>query len=858
MSYTASQVNTLFQTILQRPADIAAINTFAGRPTDQDAQIRTQIETSNEAAVNVNPIVRLYQGAFNRLPDTAGLQANVTNYTNGYNINATATAFLAGPEAAAIFGSANPTVTTSFVSTVYQNALNRTAGASETAYWVSTGKSAGQVLAEISNSQEAVNKLAVPTISFLDAQATSTTSLGGSGNSSVTGTLYNQTATNFVFDGGANAIVGSVNNDTASTTGGSVNAGDTLNFGGGTDTLNIDVSGAAVGGVPTTINGLEVINVIGNRANTLNFSTANGLALATIRNSTTGGDAITLKAGVLGGLDNVVAAATETFTFTGTPTFGSVAVANGTSVDAVALNNASITTLNVLSTGSTGSTATNVIRSLTSTGTETTINVSGDKAVTIGTATAAGIDASVTTFNAANLTGAGVTVTVGTSDIAVTGGSGNDKFIFLGTSLTSADTVVGGLGTDSVQVAGADYALATNETVKALNTKVSGVEQLEFVGAGATTIDGNTFTNAAITNLLFNTTAADIIDNAGSARLYTFGETNTGNATFNLKSGATAVNLSLEAIASDPTAIATLAVNAAADAPAGTASTINITSNLAAGAAATAANAITTLTANAGSTVNLGGAQDITIGTLTNGGTISGGAFTGKFILTNGSTGNDLILLGSGGSELNTGAGNDTISVVGGTNLINGGDGVDTISLGSGSDTVTLASTSANRDLVNTFSISADKLAFGTAATTLNTAQGGAAVVTNDTTTAGAGGGAYTLTGVTSANADVIKLQSGASLTSGTNGGDLNASIDGTELLKALTSNAGADTYTGITATNGNSTILLATQGTTTYVYQAVEANADGLYTAAEIQLVGALTNVSAANFTTTNFTVLA
>ena len=97
--------------------------------------------------------------------------------------------------------------------------------------------------------------------------------------------------------------------------------------------------------------------------------------------------------------------------------------------------------------------------------------------------------------------------------------------------------------------------------------------------------------------------------------------------------------------------------------------------------------------------------------------------------------------------------------------------------------------------------------------------------------------GAYVFTGGTFANADIVVLGSGAALTSGANGGDLSLttapSLNGTELLKALTDGTAADTYIAIAAASAsNQAYLLDYQGGNAYPYHANDADASGTFVA--------------------------
>jgi Ca2+-binding RTX toxin-like protein len=237
--------------------------------------------------------------------------------------------------------------------------------------------------------------------------------------------------------------------------------------------------------------------------------------------------------------------------------------------------------------------------------------------------------------------------------------------------------------------------------------------------------------------------------------------------------------------------------------------------------------------------------------------TITGDTVTGSTINASGITVDGfeealVTLVGSAGGDSLTGSAyGDTINGLAGNDVIIGGAGGDTIDGGAGVDTITLGTTAdvdnvkmetvklaANLDNVTNFTVGTaadDKVTLGKANTTLNTADG-AAVVGNSTTAAGAGGGALALTGATTSTKDVIIFNNVTA--AGTNSGDLSKSLDGTELLKALTSDTAADTYTGITAVASSKVYLSATQGGVTYLYYA-ENDGDTLLEADEIFLIG-------------------
>ncbi|WP_187277197.1 DUF4214 domain-containing protein [Methylobacterium sp. WL103] len=760
MALTADQLNTIYNNVLFRNVDFSGIQFFANRTDISDAQVRQQIELSNEATTLVAPIVRLYQEVLGRVPDTAGLKFFVNEFRTGFTSEQIAQQLISSTEfqakttaTAGAVDATDLTNTNQLVTDAFQSILGRAPSTGEFTYF--QGRPAAQILSQIAVSPEAQQLNASAVVTYLDSAATGQTNTGTLNNqTSPTGTSSGGQSFTFAAGNTFETLTGTAGNDTFRGLAANVDATDTVSGGAGFDT--VEILNAAAPPVVPQLTGVEaLVFTTPTTGTTVDLSAISGLTNVNLKNVTgayaTAGTGITVAAGVAAGFDNVVTTGAVTFTEASASTKTVQAyLANGSNVAALNLNGAGLTTLNLDSAG----TKANTVGALASTGTETTVNLTGAGKLVITDA----LDASVTTVNASGNTG-GVTVALGASATTVTGGSGNDKFAFAG-NLTAADTVVGGAGTDTISITGSDLTTANNVQLSALNTKVTGVEVLEFTGAGATTIAGGTtatsFTNSEITKLLFNTTDNDTVNAAGSARTYAVGEINTGDLTLNLGTGVTTVNVSLEGISSNGATaanggdIGVLTVNNNAGAAAGAVNTVNIASLVTSLDAngTTVANTVATLTDVLGSTYKISGGADLTVTALTNAGTIDGTSFTGKFGLTTGAAGNTVISLGTGGTAttgvntgvgldtvsaqggtnvINTGAGNDTITVTAGTNTITGGAGADSITLGSGSDKVvyttlsdsTAATPATTLDTLTNFAAGTDKFIVTTTPTTV-------------------------------------------------------------------------------------------------------------------------------------------
>jgi S-layer protein len=158
MSLTNNQVDTLYIDLLARHATAAEIATWVAlSATLTTTQIEAQIEALPEVLNDVDPIVRLYQGAFGRVPDTAnglssGFAVNVNAVRSGVSIPALAEAFTVSPEFLAIYGSS--AVTPALISAYYQHILGRAATSAEITAWSSAHLDAAQILVGVTQSAE--------------------------------------------------------------------------------------------------------------------------------------------------------------------------------------------------------------------------------------------------------------------------------------------------------------------------------------------------------------------------------------------------------------------------------------------------------------------------------------------------------------------------------------------------------------------------------------------------------------------------------------------------------------------------------------------------------------------------------
>ncbi len=272
-------------------------------------------------------------------------------------------------------------------------------------------------------------------------------------------------------------------------TGTTIQPGDVINGGAGTDTLSISVAG----GLPTadfTISAVQtnsVEKVILNnfdthttRNNIVDTALMSGLNTVGLSASSAEGDTI------FSNMTAIVAAEMKNGSADLTLTYGTAAVAGTADTQALTVSNVSAGTFTANGSETIAITSELVKSTLT--------NVVSDKLKTVTAAGAVDLTISTaltaTTINAAAMTGA-LNVTLGTADQAVTGGAGADVIDAVA-ALTSADTIVGGAGTDTLKMSVSAAIAVGTAASKGVLYGVSGVEVLDVAStndAAAVSLD---------------------------------------------------------------------------------------------------------------------------------------------------------------------------------------------------------------------------------------------------------------------------------------------------------------------------------------------------------------------------------
>ncbi len=469
---------------------------------------------------------------------------------------------------------------------------------------------------------------------------------------------------------------------TSSSTNPTINLGDSIDGGAGTDTLKIATS--LTSAIPSIITKNIEDYVI------TNSGAGGSLAVST---QSTAPTTVTFLAGSnvgfsLSGIKTTTSVALESESGQITLAFDNVA--GTTDAVSLALNDAKSTasvnvgagveTVNLNTTG-----AASTLASLTGANVNKLV-ITGNQDLSITTALAN----TITTVDASAAT-AKVSLSIATGgDVTLTGGSGDDTFMVAG--LNGNDTINGGAGKDMLSVA-TDIANAADVA------KVSNIETLEFTAA--TTQDLSLLNATGIKTFKFS----DATNNAAytkneNAFSHIMSEKTAGDFSATVASDTNADVLNIELKNSD---LGTLTAT--------NYETVNLTSSVGAGAG-TVTNTVTTLTNSAASKIVITGDTNLTItNALAAQGTVDASALTGKLTVT-----------GSGAAD----------TLIGGTNndMLTGGNGVDTFTGNAGDDKFVVITAAANdvdttlgaiTDIVTDFTTGTNTLSgLGTAASASN------------------------------------------------------------------------------------------------------------------------------------------
>lgn len=249
MSLDTTVISQYYTGILRLTPTTAILNNYATFPTY--AAVMESMETS--AIASVDPVIRLYQAAFGRVPDSGGLDFWVQQYTGGgaggtRTLENMASGFVASAEFVNKYGSLS---NLQYVGALYTNILNRAGESEGIAYWtnqLNTGaKTRAQVLNDFAQSPEFYDLAFDHVKAFETACALNTETYTGSlFDQGVDPTQYlTVNRDNIIVDGAvANTVFGVIGGtDTTDTNVGTYTLGDNIQ-GNTLTTVDLVVAGA--------------------------------------------------------------------------------------------------------------------------------------------------------------------------------------------------------------------------------------------------------------------------------------------------------------------------------------------------------------------------------------------------------------------------------------------------------------------------------------------------------------------------------------------------------------------------------------------------------------------------------------
>ena len=171
-------INRWYQSVQLRNGpvgEVAAMNRGLQSGALTQEQVQQYIIDAAYTVSFVNPVIRYYQTAFNRVPDQAGLQGWANALANGsLTLNQMAVGFANSAEFNAIYhANATTKANVTLVNAFYDNILCRTPGQAEVAAWINAGTSAADMLEAFASSVEFGILISGATKAYENAELTS-------------------------------------------------------------------------------------------------------------------------------------------------------------------------------------------------------------------------------------------------------------------------------------------------------------------------------------------------------------------------------------------------------------------------------------------------------------------------------------------------------------------------------------------------------------------------------------------------------------------------------------------------------------------------------------------------------------
>lgn len=466
---SSSTITTYYQKILFRDptaSELSSWTSSVGSGVLTLEQVRTQLTTSTEATNFVDPVIRLYQAAFGRVPESdSALNFYADALRDGSaTVMDLAANFAASPEFALRYGTSGPSA--AYITALYVNVLGRTPAASEVDWYMAEatkGMTAAQMLRGFSQSPEFQTRSGAAVDAFLNANAQGTAVFSGALQIVVPGqtfTLTNSTdVASFAGTATASRVYTPGGNDQIN----SLQSEDSLTGTGTADVLNVSFGNANDAGsavVAPTLVGVETINFNNTGSNgsvdTLDLSNVTGttaVRVSSLSDDTVirGIDAISIALTARNVSDETADVAFEydDDVVVGTADAASLTVdnfqGNAINIGAGATEAAAgtgVETVNLVASGSASTLA-----SLGSNSMET-LNVQAGAGLTITALSATGV-------KTVNLTGSTATTSINVganisaNDLTYTGGAGNDTLI-ASSGFGGSDTLNAGAGSGDV------------------------------------------------------------------------------------------------------------------------------------------------------------------------------------------------------------------------------------------------------------------------------------------------------------------------------------------------------------------------------------------------------------------------
>ncbi len=664
-------IQGVYLALFGRPADPLGLQFFNGvtnnganlagiGPLQSSAEYQARFAGQTPAQI----ITSIYQSLFNREPELAGLTFFANALANGtLSINNIAIAIYDGAQGA-----------DKTIRDLKEAAANAFTAALDTPQEVTSYQ--GDGAAASGRAFIASVTTTAPTAAQVDAAVLAATT--GVGTNGQTFTLTNSTITGI----GDNFKGGAANDLFNGNTPGSLNTGDQLDGGAGTDSLQATLgvlNPVATFTLTPTLTNIEKLFIAASggagAAGEATLDLVKSSGYKELWTTTTGGDndvrynnvavdtVIGLQNVGRGGVDIVVNGAADT---TADIVLDNVGAGTTGARPNLTLNTGA-TTVNVNATGTANSRLNSLdINSSTGADTINKLVVTGDKAFRVDTAinfndadTKGEVDATK------NTGGVNINLTEPAKDITATGGTGNDRFN-LGGTLTIADKLDGGAGRDTLAVSTEAQVVTGLQTANfeileltgalggtLVTTRVAGVDEVRLGGGSTGVIQGLKsgatvkYTAAATTTdvQITDATKAGTADTLNLVLEHGGGPLNYGTITAAGVETVTISSVKDLATSADAVNTATL-VSAQVE-------TLTITGTQALNLG-TVNNTVKTIDASAITTTNGGVSVTVAAGNAAQGVAITGGS--GNDVLVGGD-GGDIIIAGAGDDRLQAGQG---------------------------------------------------------------------------------------------------------------------------------------------------------------------------------------------------------